>query len=395
MILDLIKEVKSLFTPDKVAIDNITFQLHCKVTVVLLVTLSTIVACSEYFGSPIECFCDSKSIPESLVNIFCWISTTYSLPDLWNATVGTEVVYPGIGNSYYEPSKVYHSYYQWVVFVLYIQAMTFAAPKYFWSVSENGKTANLSDNLKFKILPEKVRNLKLVKLAEYLELSKGTHGQHFYFFSLMEILNLANVVLQMVLLNIFLNGKFFSLGTNFITWLQEDEFDSNSQLDYGLNVQVDPLLEVFPRMTKCTFHNFGPSGDVEKHDAFCLLTINHVNEKVFLIIWFWYHFLTTFTSISIICSILTICSKDIRIIVLQRECQLLPRYLAEKVVKTRSVTDWFLLKQLAQNVDEGNFKNLCQLLLKESSAVQFEDEDEKRCYKQCQPEEFELNQLNS
>ena len=40
------------------------------------------------------------------------------------------------------------------------------------------------------------------------------------------------------------------------------------------------MIYVFPRMTKCTFHKFGTSGNIEKHDALCILPLNIVNEKV-------------------------------------------------------------------------------------------------------------------
>ena len=40
-------------------------------------------------------------------------------------------------------------------------------------------------------------------------------------------------------------------------------------------------------MTKCTFHKFGTSGNIEKHDALCILPLNIVNEKIYIFIWFW------------------------------------------------------------------------------------------------------------
>ena len=38
--------------------------------------------------------------------------------------------------------------------------------------------------------------------------------------------------------------------------------------------RLDPMIYIFPRMTKCTFHKFGTSGEVEKHDALCILPLN-------------------------------------------------------------------------------------------------------------------------
>ena len=44
---------------------------------------------------------------------------------------------------------------------------------------------------------------------------------------------------------------------------------------------------MFIVMFQCTFHKFGTSGEVEKHDALCLLPLNIVNEKVYIFLWFW------------------------------------------------------------------------------------------------------------
>ena len=42
------------------------------------------------------------------------------------------------------------------------------------------------------------------------------------------------------------------------------------------DIYIFPVFQVyiFPRMTKCTFHKFGTSGEIEKHDAMCILPLN-------------------------------------------------------------------------------------------------------------------------
>lgn len=60
-----------------------------------------------------------------------------------------------------------------------------------------------------------------------------------------------------------------------MTSLQVVEYSEMDQEE-----RVDPMIYVFPRMTKCHFHKFGPSGTLERHDAFCLLPLNILNEKV-------------------------------------------------------------------------------------------------------------------
>ena len=34
-------------------------------------------------------------------------------------------------------------------------------------------------------------------------------------------------------------------------------------------------------MTKCTFHKFGTSGEIEKHDAMCILPLN-IGKLIFI-----------------------------------------------------------------------------------------------------------------
>ena len=45
--------------------------------------------------------------------------------------------------------------------------------------------------------------------------------------------------------------------------------------------------QVFPRVTKCKFWKYGPSGTVQKHDALCVLALNIINEKIYVMLWFW------------------------------------------------------------------------------------------------------------
>ena len=80
----------------------------------------------------------------------------------------------------------------------------------------------------------------------------------------------------MYFLNVFLGGVFLTYGTEVIAWADANPED-----------RTDPLIEVFPRLTKCTFHKFGTSGNIEKHDALCILPLNIVNEKIYIFIWFW------------------------------------------------------------------------------------------------------------
>jgi len=92
----------------------------------------------------------------------------------------------------------------------------------------------------------------------------------------------------------FLDGTFFTFGVEVIAFALRDEEE-----------RVDPVIYIFPRMTKCTFHKFGTSGNIESHDALCILPINIVNEKIYIFIWFWFLILGALSALVII-TIMTI-----------------------------------------------------------------------------------------
>ena len=74
----------------------------------------------------------------------------------------------------------------------------------------------------------------------------------------------------MFLMDRFFDGAFLTFGLEVIAFAEQDQED-----------RLDPLIYVFPRMTKCTFHKFGTSGNIEKHDALCILPLNIGEISVF------------------------------------------------------------------------------------------------------------------
>ena len=65
-------------------------------------------------------------------------------------------------------------------------------------------------------------------------------------------------------------------------------------------------------MTKCTFHKFGTSGEIEKHDALCILPLNIFNEKIYIFLWFWMLLLAAFTTLVVVYRVLICFSSGLR-----------------------------------------------------------------------------------
>uniref|UniRef100_T1JAF8 Innexin n=1 Tax=Strigamia maritima TaxID=126957 RepID=T1JAF8_STRMM len=68
----------------------------------------------------------------------------------------------------------------------------------------------------------------------------------------------------------FFDGEFLTNGIKVIEFMDGDQ------------ERIDPMIFIFPRMTKCHFHKAGPSTEIKKHDALCVLPPNVVNEKIYI-----------------------------------------------------------------------------------------------------------------
>jgi len=175
---------------------------------------------------------------------------------------------------------------------------------------------------------------------------------YFYFFFFCEFLYFINLIAQIYFTNIFLSGQFTKLGLEWLTYNHE-------QLDN----KYDPLIKVFPRMTKCLFHKYGYSGSIERHDALCFLPLNIVNEKIYVVLWFWYVFIFIVTSMCLFQRVALILCPCIRFYKLRQLAPSTDKKQLEKLTST--VGNFFILHLLANNMRPYYFKDMIEVVVKE------------------------------
>lgn len=292
--MDVLGSLKGFLKTDATCIDNGIFKLHYKATVLVLIACSLLVTSRQYFGEPISCN-KPDDIPAEVVNNFCWIHSTFSIPDAFNKKVGVEVPHPGVDKYKRGEDRVYHAYYQWVCFMLFFQAGLFYIPRYIWKVAEGGKMKTLILGLDNPVMDEDSKTIKNKLLIEYLMSTLHEHSTYIGLFILCEILNFINVIGQIYFMDLFLGGEFTNYGPSVVQYTNMNQED-----------RVDPMVKVFPRVTKCTFHAYGPSGDVQRFDSLCVLPLNIVNEKVYVFLWFWFVMLALLSGLCLIYRVLII-----------------------------------------------------------------------------------------
>lgn len=339
----LFGDLKKFFKAPKCTIDNFIFRLHYRFSLVILITFSIAVTGVQFIGNPIDCI-SKDDIPEALLKTFCWISTTFSIKSAWKKEIGKEIPYPGVIKYTPGEERVYHAYYQWVCFVLFLQGLSFYLPRYLWKNTEGHKILNLSMDFNSPVVTAE-GNPKTTFLVDYLQENLGNHTFYGAMFVISEVLNFVNVVAQIYIMDTFLGGEFTTYGTQVLAF---------TEWDYAL--RYDPMLKVFPRMAKCTFYRFGSSGDVQKHDAMCLIPINILNEKIYIFLWFWYVFLAVATGVTLLYRLAVLLVPPFRYYVLYYKCQRVDPEELRTVLRYCDRDDWLVLSLLSKNIRSGNFR---------------------------------------
>jgi hypothetical protein len=152
------------------------------------------------------------------------------------------------------------------------------------------------------IIDEDTKADQISLIVKYFRLHRGTHALYALRYFGCEALNFVNVIAQIYFIDFFVGGEFLTYGLDVINYSEMEPED-----------RADPMHVVFPKLTKCTFHKYGPSGTVEKKDGLCVLPLNIINEKIFIFLWFWLVLVAAMTGVFLIYRIAVICGTQIRV----------------------------------------------------------------------------------
>ncbi|XP_037956773.1 innexin inx3 [Teleopsis dalmanni] len=339
--------IKIRYLLDKAVIDNMVFRCHYRITTAILFVCCIIVTANNLIGDPISCINDG-SIPMHVINTFCWITYTFTIPRQQYKQIGTEVASHGLGNEFGQ-EKRYHSYYQWVPFVLFFQGLMFYIPHWIWKNLEDGKMRMITEGLRgFVTIPEDYRKNRQNRIIKYLLDSMNSHSGYSFAYFFCEALNFANVVLNIFMVDKFLGGAFLTYGTDVIKFSNMDQ-----------DTRYDPMIEIFPRLTKCTFHKFGPGGSPQRHDTLCVLALNILNEKIYIFLWFWFIILSVISGVAMLYSLAVVMMPTTRETILKRSYRSGQSKDIQSLVRRLDVGDFLILHFLGQNV---NTKSYCEMV---------------------------------
>ncbi|CAB0012777.1 unnamed protein product [Nesidiocoris tenuis] len=307
---DFAKKVKLSRTD--VELDNIIFRLHYRVTFIFLMACTVLVSSRQFIKDHINCFSDKYL--EHVIDTYCFFSTTFTV------------------------KIVHHNYYQWVPFVLFGQAILFYVPRMIWKKSDNGRLAAIVHQMRStRLIADEDRVINGVKVESQKSRSDKVDWLSHMYISMSRFRVSRDWAMMLVLCE-FLNGLNLLVQ---IWWTNSTG---------GIRTRTTSTA-FFPKVTKCTFHKYGASGNIQTHDTICIMSLNIINEKIYVLLWFWFIILFALTSLGLFWRCLTLLFHN-RI----SPGPALYSLDVETLTRELCFSDWMFLYYIGKNIDGRLFR---------------------------------------
>lgn len=131
--------------------------------------------------------------------------------------------------------------------------------------------------------------------------------------------------------------------------------------------QIDPMCELFPKQVGCYYSRYGMGGGLESRHAMCILGLNMINDKVFLVLWAWQYFMILLGVIRVINRLFQVLSAKVRFFLIKLKMLKYFRRNAhmkhiQHFIIHCSIGDWFVLYQMSKNLNQRFFAEFLALL---------------------------------
>jgi hypothetical protein len=309
-IVSFVKEKMTLW-PQTVD-DDFVDRLHHHYTCALLLIFAAIGFLKSFLGEPLQCFVPAnyKASWEKYAESYCFIQHTYYVP--WEEDIPMDS----------DRRTRRHAYYQWVPLLLGLQAFLFYVPSWFWKQLYWKSGFRLDTIVKSAMSAQSMRNeekkamkiddrdnaVKLVaeQMQEGIEVQRERRVGPWADFQqalgsacglcmcrkkfgnllvnvylLTKLLYLVNIAVQMFIVHAFVGAE----------WRDFPFFGLHLLLNLTRGIDWH-ASGTFPRVTYCDFKvRVVGQPKPQPHTVQCVLPVNMLNEKIYLVLWFWFVFL--------------------------------------------------------------------------------------------------------
>jgi len=344
------------FTWDTTDLDNWVWKLYSKASVALCMLAAALCICSTYFGNPMDCYKNE----DKFVTQYCWVHGSYKFAlkqQEFAEEVAERIGANCIPKDYYDTEadgKPTTAYYQWVIFMLFGHGILFMLPDRIWKFFESGL---VNEFVPFKnqdvVIDDKKTRIddKKEKAQKFKNLSTSQNNVYLTAFISCELLNFGAAIVNFVIIDSFLGGKFATYGSDAISyWMDSD------------NVKEDPMCSTFPTLVSCEYYLGGTNGKLDVRNTICILSQNIINEKIYLFLWFWMMALFGVSTVMMAYRFCTIFVPSFRRYELMYRARKGFSETIETLGEHISLSQWFILSQIGRNSKSRDFNKFLRHL---------------------------------
>ena len=263
--------------------DDFVDRLSRYYSVLIFTIFVLIVSSVQFVGKPISCFTPASFTDAHITyaDFICWMSDTYFV------SVDSEIPDPDDDEARRGANAI--RFYQYVPFILMLQACGFFLPGFFWRSTSTRLGMPLQKhldqlNLSRESLSEPpiyrrqlIRNVAS-RLDQYFRLHHRTLFPRLTFLYLfVKTIYIVNIVVQLLSIHFLMNFEF-----NFHSFWERLLIQSNTIRHNSLQFPTNVLCDFIVRFLGKNKH---------RHTVQCVLPINVFNEKIFLFTYLWLIFL--------------------------------------------------------------------------------------------------------
>jgi len=241
----------------------------------------------------------------------------------------------------------------------------FAIPNELWKHLEGGVLKQFEGLQSIELEDEKEKEKRKKAVSQFNRLSNNFTNRYFYTFVLFELAYFILGVVIFNLIDVFLDGKFQSYGSDTFAYLSGDSeptsiTDTKDKSTY--EVTVNPMCNVFPTVVSCTIKTFSVvQGKADTKNNICILGRNILNQQIFLVLWVWFMILFSATVCQIIYRLITLCVPSYQSWTIQYQLKSTDDLAVKKIeLGFGKIGNWFLLTQIGSNSDPYAFRKFLE-----------------------------------
>ena len=181
-----------------------------------------------------------------------------------------------------------------------------------------------------------------------------------------------------MIIDIFLSGKFSSYGQDVISYFRGNvDLTEVTGAEKTERIPINPMCAAFPTVVNCVSKFAGTTGAIDERSIICILGQNVMNQKIYLVLWFWFMVLFSVSGCMIVYRSLTFGIPSFQRMTIQSFIKSRDdRAVQALKLDYEHIGNWFVLGQIGRNSTPYNFRTFLDEIVGKKKARKPEKEEQ-------------------